>query len=653
MKPKDLIIYTTKSLSRYEESLPEVMSLISNGGLPECKIVISELKKIIKDKNNEPPQKLFALEVFQACMLLNKSEFISFAQSKILKRFGELAKKSSSKIFKDSESTFENKRASEKFRNNLLDYIYIWANEFGSTPNKKPSEYAKIFYKLRETITFPPAKPRESLRKSLSVKKKPRAKKFNLEYFENMLDLLEQMPNFEVDEAGKEMISVLKKVHAEFEKALGVSISSKNTEETEKMLKINDRMQKFLMPNAKNRHSLPVNFKKSEIFDDILGIEEISANASPEKQFYTEVFNSNGSSFMEKFLLENSSSSDLRVPGSVSEIEEIYESQVRHLQKIITEKEEKNKELTQNCQLFQEKIHNLESMVQRIKEMLYSKERECEEYHCLKPNFAKAPEFTENIFVPPPALSLKTFFSSPIEQSFQNDDKTYIYACCDMSSSLLSTEECELSFQGGLDGLFYKISLILLNKSASLISEIDFEIESAFGFNIELSKAEQNYIGPGTHFLQELAAELLCPTHIPPLAVLKFLCGPQRFNYIIKLPLSVCKFSKITGKTHSELWTNWEFLAFDNEIASCRLELSLHHYKKLLKLSQNCVIFTTAQLAPLQENQCLGIFELSKTVYILLTLKPNEHIVEIEVRCDLVSLRKSMLLLVLKQISHN
>ena len=124
-KPKEYLKNAIKTNSQYEQSLPKIVSFIDKGCTNECKLVINSIEKMISDKKFSPHQKTLALEIFQACMLLNKTEFIANAQNIILKKFVELAQKNCKDLFKDSEENSENLHYSDEFLNKLLNYFYI------------------------------------------------------------------------------------------------------------------------------------------------------------------------------------------------------------------------------------------------------------------------------------------------------------------------------------------------------------------------------------------------------------------------------------------------------------------------------------------------------------------------------------------------
>ena len=602
-KVSELINYATKSPSRFEESLSGVITVISKGKTAECKAVISQIKKIIKDSSIAPPQKVLALELFQACMLLNKSEFIIEAQKKILKRFVTLAQKNAKTIFKNSGDCLENKNASEKFLNNLLNYFYIWANEFGQTPDKKPSELAKAFYKLRETVSFPAPKPRESVHQLSSSKTKiapskaanSHEKQLNLEYIENTLEVLEKIPDPNVDESAKELISILIKARPEFNRKLEISLSKNNYKETENLIRLNDRMLKFnLSPSIisrgktvdftennvnavgmpHNRYSVPDKIKINS-FEDILELESSSQDILHECHYETSPYKSKEPEFTYNFSTEihkkESEEKILQKSKNVSYIDsgELY-AKIESLEKIIEEKDIALSNMSQNCQFFQSRMNQLETALNKTKELLLSKEKECEEYHCLKNEFRQITKdnisdisslsnsyATTGMLLPASSvsnLSLKSHQQVKTQNEPIKDDLNFRLACCESSTLLLNTDIIELHFQGILENTIYKMKLCLINKSNHSLSNIEFEIDSAFGFNIEIIPTSNNTINPGEQFQQELLITLLSSTHITPIMVLEFSSNGHKNKYTIELPVSICKFSKLIQTSYLDLW---------------------------------------------------------------------------------------------------
>jgi hypothetical protein len=326
------------------------------------------------------------------------------------------------------------------------------------------------------------------------------------------------------------------------------------------------------------------------------------------------------------------------------------------LKKIISQKESENLILSQNCAKYQAYIRQLEEVLNKTKELLVSKEKECEEYHCLKNNLKGSNEFepteivnSTNINISTP-LANRNFVQIPEEKTADNE--AFIkFACCDASDVMFEDHSILLKFQGQLEDSHYKIFLLIFNKSSESLAKVRIEVESAFGFDINLVADQTDNIAPNTQLNSVISANCICPTHITPIIKLKYTGSTGKKKYCIKLPLSLCSFSKAINQNLSELWTEWDFLAFDNEVMNCKLECPLDICQKLVKISKNAVILTKSNSSSLNTSQFLIVFNLSKKVFALLTLKPLEMSIEIEIRTEQISLRKPIVLLIVKQIN--
>lgn len=260
-KPGDLVIQATKSDQTYAEVLPHIKTLVKTADMKICKPVISEIKKIIKDRKCTPMQKLLALNLFQECMMLRNIHFLSFAQSKILDRLTILAQKKKEDLFRDSNKTQDNLNASQTFIQNLLNYIQIWANQYGRGTSGEPTTYSMMYTQLYNKGKFPQvtqavSRPVEKKREIPQQYHQPEPKrasirvsrtdKETLEYLENLLAIIEEIVNPHNDETGKELIANMMQIKPTLEMLLNAAISNDDSTETEKLLGLNDRVQKIV-----------------------------------------------------------------------------------------------------------------------------------------------------------------------------------------------------------------------------------------------------------------------------------------------------------------------------------------------------------------------------------------------------------------------
>jgi hypothetical protein len=127
-----------------------------------ARAVITQVKKMLKDRSIQPTVKLTALQLFHKCMELNNVPFLLFAQKKVLRRFGEFARhrKTSADPARGADIfgpvQGEQQAASVEFLKLLLQSIKTWASRYGIAPNGGDSDYLKLYRTLQaERVVFP------------------------------------------------------------------------------------------------------------------------------------------------------------------------------------------------------------------------------------------------------------------------------------------------------------------------------------------------------------------------------------------------------------------------------------------------------------------------------------------------------------------
>ena len=131
-KPTDLVKSAIISEDDFQRITPLLADLTKGAKQSMCKEIISLIKKIIKSKSYPPLEKLRALKLLNACMLVGNSHFLLFAQKKVMSRFSILAshkkeltaEQRGETIFgKESSTSLENRNASTEFVLCLLECI--------------------------------------------------------------------------------------------------------------------------------------------------------------------------------------------------------------------------------------------------------------------------------------------------------------------------------------------------------------------------------------------------------------------------------------------------------------------------------------------------------------------------------------------------
>ena len=169
MSAKDAVIRLTANPNPQETKA--FLQSLASANDSTAKAVITQIKKMLKDRTILPTVKLAALQLFHQCMGVNNLHFLLFAQKKILRRFGEFARhrKPSADPGRGADlfGTFQGdqRAASIEFHQLLLQYIKIWASRYGIAPAGGDSDYLRLYRTLEtERVVFPadnraPAQP--------------------------------------------------------------------------------------------------------------------------------------------------------------------------------------------------------------------------------------------------------------------------------------------------------------------------------------------------------------------------------------------------------------------------------------------------------------------------------------------------------------
>jgi hypothetical protein len=633
----DLVNYACKSQIKYSEVMPELIKLVDNGSVSECKQVIDSLKDIISDKKCSPSQKTLALDLFQACMLLNKSDFIQTAESRILSTLVKLATKSPVILFHDSIETKAKEQDSERFLNKLLNFIYIWANEF-TYESGKTSEFTKAFYKLREIVKFPDRKIRSNSR-SATIPPTPVSsdrpkEKITLKYILGMLEVVESMPEPRSSEAGVELLNSLEQVVPNLEETLKVAMNSNDKSIKDRVLKVMNRVNKVLgRPEFNYRNSVPAPLNTS-FLNEITGID-LGLDSKTNREYLGSFSAMKTSSIhsSNSFIEKSSNSFVFPDPGDSAELEK--------MRKILQSKNEYLLQLEQKNLILQAQVKSLEENLEKYKEMFASKELECQNLMSIMNQHA-------NKMVKKQETFKEGFFEEKQENHLELND--FRMSLCDRHKILLENSYVLITFDGTLKGNAYQLVLKVLNVTDSIIRNLDFEVESAFGFDVKFSSSEQKVVQALGEATKELVVQNLCVTDTIPVVSVKFLQEKQEFSFSFRIPVNICRFAQVFTLQTQDLWNEFELLAFDNDNSLVFCSFSFKKCKRLMRLSQHAKIFTNSNLNGLSDNQILVCFEMSKRVYILVTVKTIHQQATIEIRSELLSIRKSLMILISNQL---
>lgn len=663
-KPSDLVLQAIRSLQSFAEVLPHLKSLIKSADLGPCKLVVTQIKKSIKDRKTAPPQKLLALDLLQECMKLKNPNFLGYVQNKILERLSILVQRKAKELFKDSNKSPEFLSISEEFLAHLREYLQIWGIQFGRTTNGELSMFGIFYSKLKANkVEFPRIEPvhqphkrqtgeREAIPK-VEVKSNTRSDKETLEYFENLLTIIEEIENPYSDETGKELISNMLQLKNDVGNLLNAALSSENALQIENIFSLNERMQKIeskknqrsenrahfqtekvpmrkteIFPKVeevKVRISTPP--KKSDIFDNILDLDFSPPPSASQFRTYT-------------------ASNPLLFPSPVMEKgknhEEIVETpnpEVEELKRSLEHKEETISMLNKEVLNLKLKLDHLDSALKRTTALLAAKEKDCEEYHCLKAS--QHVDIIESLLASPKTSSIHIVH----EAKMANDD-IFKLLCVKNVAILFDNNLFQLGFQFVISQEGVKMVNYIGNKSQAALTGISLEIDTPYEFEMHLTTEKFEEILPQQQKTFEITCKLLANTHIYP----KLKIQLQGQEYVLKLPINIGKFAKKIDLEPEKMWTEWDELMFDSDLTSEKSVISRKSLPKILQFSENIKILTSSDLKKILKNQYFFALSLSEFVFALVTVDKSQGQVDVETRSNNVNLRQSLLLLLLSQL---
>ena len=589
-KPADLVNQAIRTQETYAEVLPHIKSLIRTAEANPCKAVISQIKKLIKDKKIASTQKVLALELFQECMMLRNPHYLTYAQSKILSRLSILAAKKSTDLFPDSKKTPDLTQASERFIHNLLVYIQIWAHNFGISQTGEVTLYTVYYSRLREKVVFPvikapvaAAKPQPSaqpIRKDIyqpiinkSITNKPIAKKTRndkdtIEYFENLLTIIEEIEDPYNDETGKEFIDNLMQLKGDVERLINEALGDDNGEEIEKLFQLNERTEAIMKKkpagiakekSLRNSISTTVNppSKTEEVKYSTVQAKEKASNrisTPPRQRNYDNILDLDFSPTIDTKAQFNTYhvSNPIIFPSPVLEKPEIItklppepdkqeetikEQELLQLKQSLKEKDDiiarlnqhisasnskdeeflqlkislkekddllaglnqnmlgsnlKNEEnlqltialkekdeiisgLNQNMLMLKLRNDELEASLKQTILILRSKEKECEEYHCLKEE-NKEHDLLDELFLSPTHAKQEKI---EINEPKADNDNIFRLSCIENTAVLFDNDILQLGFQILHDISILKMNVYIGNKSQDPLINIETNIQKS------------------------------------------------------------------------------------------------------------------------------------------------------------------------------
>ena len=773
-KPTDLVTQSCKSIQAYQEILPHLKAMVKTREIRVIKDVISQIKKLIKDRKCTPQHKVLLLDLFHECMMQKIPEFLNFAQEKILERLSILASKKSIDLFRDSNKSQENLKSSEDFLKNLLTYIQIWSHNFGKGAGGQQTFYGVIYSQLKIKVAFPPVQSRasfssEPLRGSGGVgvamkgqgvpfsqggsgghavqagpinapgqnlsgatspgglgprneSQRPSARpektdKETLDYLDNLLVIIEEIENPSENETGKELLANVASLKGSIDDILNRVLNKGDEIGIERTLNISERINKVLegkkqrtslystMPiKQEPRHQIKVDHeirkpnsvefkepafqsqmkdidlneeKKVErprtqviskpaanppppaepakqpfnIFDDILSLDiEPISSPPPKSVFSTQpIFPIMSSPF---------ASVNGSVPFEVPSSDRKFEQEIEKLNLTIREKDEKIALLESQLSSIKQNYTDLQDSFNNMKNILLSKEKECQELQTLKLSQKESQEQQTLKLSQKESQAYQTIESllsprvsiQPVKEPAADNQEFFKYILCEEMAVLYDSVLFQVGFQMKYDSSGLKLICYISNRAKSPIQDIQLEVKSD-SFNISLDNSSFPLIPVASQIFFSISASLKDLSPSFPRLIVSCTQENSFYSVNLKLPINFCQFSSMFSSSPEKLWQEWDDLLFASENSTFRFKNAKDYIPKLLKLGNNVVILDSDVLQGLASREYLAVACIKELVLFMVKVRRKEGEVDVEVRCNNARLKENMMKLLVSSLA--
>lgn len=630
MKLQNLVKNCVSSQDDYQTHASEIVEIIRKADLNQCKDVISAIKKEIKDKHVDPPSKLRALELLDACMMVNNYQFLTFAQKKILDRLTILARHKKQIPSNDrgedifgavGNSSDENKEASKRFLVFLLDRIKAWNMAYGRTSDGKISRYGNSYQTLvKENVTFPDPpirsqsvnikdqpspKSEAGRRSSIQTPRSSRPKNSSAvdlkAEIENLLNVFSEMISF--PDTQREMIDELARnltlKQKELESSIQISMNSDNKQEIVLLLEINDRITSALSvyKDTKKKANLESNQDVRPLPGATLSIYG-NQHSNSEKEFQ-------------------------ELKNKVNFFKNLYQVKDQEYTSLKKINEDLRNQLEQRDEMIRQLSKNGVSSLIIPREEAYSQ-------------------------------ALPDIISGPNEDLSENLE---LFIKCNRTNRgiIYEDEDLQIGIQVSKQEDNVLGYIYFGNKSAHPITVLNTEIShhSQDSISITLNQTYSSDVTTqGSQANRNIRAKLLIPTGKIPKMIINLTQGHQK-QISLSLPITMARFLNSLQVSHQEIWNIWQRLAMYQRESHLKTR-KIKSVKKIAKdLSFNGAfnLCTAEEISELRYNQILGAGEKGTIVLVLLEINTQNNEIRAYIRSESVDLRNAVSDLISKQLS--
>lgn len=690
MSAKDQLVRLT--VSRDPEETRAFLQSMSQASDSTARAVITQVKKMLKDRNIQPTVKLTALQLFHKCMELNNVPFLLFAQKKVLRRFGEFARhrKTSADpgrgadIFGPVQG--EQQAASVEFLKLLLQAIKIWASRYGIAPNGGESDYLKLYRALEaERVVFPADSrdpmPQSSPRAQQSSVSKLQA---DISKCKQTADLLRQM--LAANPTQSEIGPTASQVNA-YKSQLEVEIQTRsNQAEINMLLEAHDHLSKALDTYQDYRRS-PRQDPKAAALQSSL--QQAQANIDKTEQELSEL--RNRIYFMRTTEDQNNPEVARReIEARIRERDENHRRQLaqlsgpgqpnsalldqqlaetlRQVEQMQAALRQKTVEIDRDNRMYvqvsaenRELAKKQEEESKRAYIKAVESPPESPESH-RDPSFFASARQSLDPFAKQESLDLSVFQTSrnPVSQSsapMQVDanslpivnEKEYRLLCFQDKGLLFEDALVKMGTQLVLTGSSGKLTVFLGNGSQEVLEGVAVQVIQTAGVELQLQEAKDTVqVQPGQKVLFTLQVNVQQPFVGCPRLLVTYIHQRNPIYLHLKLPIVLARVLQPTHYEPSEAYRAWQSL-LDTEDLTRFTGLqagitSMNSLASVVRFRSNLQLYGAKDLPELEKGAVLGFGSLGEQlVATMVTIEGNAKSGKIAVRSRSMRLRDGML----------
>ena len=681
MSAKDTVLRI--ATSRNSEEAKAFAQSMARADDPTARAVITQIKKMLKDKSIQPTVKLATLQIFHQCMGVNNMHFLLFAQKKVLRRLGEFARhrKTSADpgrgadIFGNYQG--EQRAASIDFLQTLLYDIKSWATRFGIAPNGEESDYLRLFRALEaERVAFP-ADGRVAV-------SSPRAQ---VPRFEAELSKCKQTADFLTQQlaaqaSSSQVSSTASQVSAylvQLEVEIQMRSSQPDSEaELNLLLSNHDYLSKALDAYEEYKRNGSQDSKQTAL---TVTLNQTQASIDQVEQELSEIRNR---IYLMRTSEDHSSPDQMRreVDTRMREQEEAHrthlaqlsqpnagllEQQVadamRQIEELQTALKQKTAELERDNKLYAQVMAENRDLARKVEEAsrrAYVKVADSppDSPEPQEPSFfSSARPSIDPLLDSPDLAAFQTSHSPALESPGQVDagtlpianEKEFRLLCLQEKGVLFEDATVKLGAQLQWTGSEGKCLVFVGNGSQEVLEGVAIQVIPVAGVDVQQESKVPTQVQPGQKATFTLQISVREPfTGCPRILVMYLLRRSPRYLHL-KLPIVLARALQPLRSDPREAFLSWQGLAdTEAQISFSSLQAGINSMNSLasaIRFRSNLQLYGVKELPELEKGTVLGLGSLGELVAVTVSVEGNAKSGKIAVRSHSSRLRDAMLVL--------